>query len=411
MHSVRLDGKHFRNSHALLARSVLLTCVTGSAACLRFWKKDAYPMNAPKLRRNPFSISATLCALASLAALGACDSATTGANNSCPVGEKRCACFSNETCAIGLVCISDTCVEPGAPGAGGNSSVPTDTTTANNTTTAASSQPSDGMGGSTQSPTNTNPVTNSGGSGNDVITTSSSNGGGNNPTTTAADSGGAPQTTAGQTSDTMSTGGASNPASTSTANSGGTPQTTANATTAATTTPVNNSPIIDAFASCDEAIEANGGRHGNWYYFADEDFNATHGYGDPGTKWKDHGCAAWMILGCTGTACNYAGLGFQLAGGDPANLSSFTGVSIALEAGNDVYFVVKTSDGGYFGEWLSATTGNQTRNVDFAGLAKMADSAVSSLDTRLITEMQFTIGKTIDIDAGFGMAIHAVSLR
>jgi len=33
------------------------------------------------------------------------------------------------------------------------------------------------------------------------------------------------------------------------------------------------------------------------------------------------------------------------------------------------------------------------------------------LDTRRITEMQFTIGTTIELDAGFGMAIHSVSLR
>lgn len=367
-------------------------------------------MNSPKLRRNRLSISSSLCLLATIAALGACDSAASGPNNSCPVGEKRCACFSNETCAIGLVCVSDTCIEPTATGVGGNSSesIPN---TSPITTTTSSSQPPDGTGGSPQTSVNTNPVTTSGGSSTELGTIPSGTGGANNPATATVGTGGAPQTTAGQTSDPTASGGASNPVSTSSANTGGTPPTTANTTGATTTTPVNNSPVIDAFATCDDTIENNGGRHGKWYYFADEDFNATHGYGDPGTKWKDHGCAAWMILGCTGTACTYAGLGFQLAAGDPVDLSQFDGISITLEAGNDVYFVVKTSDGGYFGQWLSATTGNQTRNVDFADLAEMADSAASSLDTRRITEMQFTIGTTIELDAGFGMAIHSVSLR
>jgi hypothetical protein len=174
---------------------------------------------------------------------------------------------------------------------------------------------------------------------------------------------------------------------------------------------VNNSPIIDAFASCDEQIENNGGRSGKWYAFADTDYNATHAYGDPGTKWSDHGCAAWLILGCTGTACTYGGLGFQLSQGNPYDLSGYTGVSIAFEGGDNVYFVVKTSDGGYFGTWLTGTTGNQTRNADFATLGVMSNSAVSTLNTRLITEMQFTVGKTLALNAGFGLAIHSVSLR
>lgn len=118
-----------------------------------------------------------------------------------------------------------------------------------------------------------------------------------------------------------------------------------------------------------------------------------------------------MILGCTGTACTYAGLGVELAAGDPVDLSRYAGVSMALEAGNDIYFSVKTSEGGYFGEWIPATTGNQTRNVDFADLAEMANSAVAVLNARLITELQFTIGRTLEVDAGFGMAIHSLSLR
>jgi hypothetical protein len=172
-----------------------------------------------------------------------------------------------------------------------------------------------------------------------------------------------------------------------------------------------NSPIIDAFATCDENIENNSGRSGKWYYFADTDYNATHSYGDPGTQWADHGCAAWMILGCTGTACTYAGLGFQLAAGNPYNLSSYSGISVTFEGKDNVYFVVKTSDGGYFGTWLTGTTGNQTRNADFASLAAMANSAVTSLSTSLITEMQFTVGKTLAANAGYGLAIHSVSLR
>ncbi|HEY5959843.1 MAG TPA: hypothetical protein VIV60_24985, partial [Polyangiaceae bacterium] len=173
----------------------------------------------------------------------------------------------------------------------------------------------------------------------------------------------------------------------------------------------NNSPIIDAFATCDDKIENNGGRSGKWYFFADTDFNATHAYGDPGTQWADHGCAAWLILGCTGTACTFAGLGLQLSEGNPYSLSSYAGLSIAFESKDNLYVTVKTSDGGNFGVWMTGGTGNVTRNVDFSNFAAMANSATTVLNKSLVTEVQFTIGKTIELDAGFGFAIHSVSLR
>jgi hypothetical protein len=216
----------------------------------------------------------------------------------------------------------------------------------------------------------------------------------------AAQTGGAPATggaTPGATGGALATGGATQSATGGAISTGG-------------TSAVTNSPVIDAFASCDNKIESNSGRSGEWYSFADSDLNATHGYGDPGTKWADHGCSAWIIVGCTGTACGYAGIGFQLLGGSPYDLSSYDGVSIALESGSDVYFVVKTSNGGYFGAWLTATSGNQTRNAEFLDLAEMSDSAVSTLNPTLITEMQFTIGAPLDDTQGAGFAIHSVTL-
>ncbi len=332
---------------------------------------------------------------------GACDSSATQNTSVCQVGEKRCTCYANDSCNPGLACIDDICVSAGS---------------------------TEGTGGAGGTPNTSTEPTGSGGhlNGEGGATTTVATGG---ATTTVATGGAATTAATGGAATTAATGGATTTAATggatTTVATGGATTTVAtggSSTTAATggatttvaaggSTSVTNSPVIDAFATCDENIENNSGRSGKWYYFADNDFNATHSYGDPGTQWSDHGCAAWMILGCTGTACTYAGLGFQLAAGNPYDLSSYAGVSVAFEGKDNVYFVVKTSDGGYFGTWLTGATGNQTRNANFSSLAAMSNSAVTSLNTRLVTEMQFTVGKSLVLDAGFGLAIHSVSLR
>lgn len=238
-------------------------------------RKTQLNMISNKLRRKPITLGLSMGVLAVLALLGACDSSNTGAGNSCPVGEKRCACFSNDTCNDGLVCLSDVCVEAGAGGSG---------TTPATTTANTSTQPQ-GTGGSA----NTATVANVGGSGNDTAQTSSS-GGNDNPATTAGNNGGAAQTSVPANSSTPASGGAtltSDTTGSSTPASGGTGNlatTTAVSTggttqaTASTTSAVNNSPIIDAFVTCDDQIENNGGRSGKWYYFADEEVRAlkTH---------------------------------------------------------------------------------------------------------------------------------------
>ena len=71
-----------------------------------------------------------------------------------------------------------------------------------------------------------------------------------------------------------------------------------------------------------------------------------------------------------------------------------------------VRLVVKTSNGGYFGAVMAATTGNQQRTVPFSTLTVMNNSAVNTLDRSLVTAFEFTATDP----TSFGYAIHSVTL-
>lgn len=53
-------------------------------------------------------------------AAGGCDGKNTTSNSECAEGAERCACYPNDTCNTGLVCLSDVCVNAMANAGSGN---------------------------------------------------------------------------------------------------------------------------------------------------------------------------------------------------------------------------------------------------------------------------------------------------
>jgi hypothetical protein len=164
--------------------------------------------------------------------------------------------------------------------------------------------------------------------------------------------------------------------------------------------------MIDNFVTCNPRICDVGGRSGEWYGFADTGVNLTFAVAVPGTGWVDRSCAAWAIGGpLSSGGLTYAGIGFQLAQGAAYDLSAYTGVTVALETNSRVWFTVKTASGGYFGGWLAATSGTQSRTLAFSVLTPNTGT-VGTLDKSQITEFQFTA----EFPSSFGFAIHQVAL-
>jgi hypothetical protein len=280
----------------------------------------------------------------------------------CDEGAETCPCYPNQTCDDGLMCLSGLCVENagsgGSSGSGGDAG-------------ASGSTGSGGDGGSAGSGGDGGTGGGSGGTGGDGGSTGGTGGdsgsGGSSATGGSSGTGGSPGDTCGNAS----------------------------------------SSVVDNFFTCDTRICDLGGRQGSWYAFADTGVNQNFAVSVPGSGWVDRSCAAWTIGGplAYGTQ-NFAGIGLVLADGSPYDLRHYTGVTIWLESDADVWFVVKAADGGQFGGWLAATTGNQARTLSFASLTRMLDSTVDLLDLSQALDLQFTAKNP----SGFGFAIHSVLL-
>ncbi len=181
------------------------------------------------------------------------------------------------------------------------------------------------------------------------------------------------------------------------------------------------SNVIDDFSTCDKNINVASGRSGVWFSYADSELNLTMGFGDPGTMWSDHSCAAFVTAGCSkepSSLCTFGGAGVQLAAGNAYDLSSYSGVRVTMESSNDVYFMLNTcSDASCatkytHGVWMLGGSGSYVRTVSFASLAASSTAPVGSSPNRqYTTEMHFTIGAALAISTGgFGMAIHKLEL-
>lgn len=165
---------------------------------------------------------------------------------------------------------------------------------------------------------------------------------------------------------------------------------------------------IDDFADCNTAIYEILGRKGAWYGAADVGINVSFAVGTPPTGYSDRRCGAWTIGGPTGNGTtSWALLGVTLANGANYDLSTYTGLTVALEA-QSVDFTVKTGNGGYFTTRLPTTAGTQSFDINFSSLAPRSDSATQSLDLTKVTDIQFTV---IDPTVGYGFVIHGLYLR
>lgn len=292
------------------------------------------------------------CANATAAAWLIGIAACSGTNDAlqCPTGALRCACFPNSTCDTGLSCVSSICVA--LDGDGGLS----------------------GIGASSSSSTN-------GGSGNSSAG-SSSGGNGN------SSSGGSASSSSGSS-------GASSSSSSSSGNTcGGAPAT-----------------VIDNFTTCDTQICNLGGRSGSWFQFASVNINQAFAVSEPPSGFADRSCAAWStgggISGVTAPS-TFAGIGLQLVPtGATYDLSAYSGVTVLMESGQEVYFVVEDDAGGYFGSEMSGGgSGSLSYSIYFADLAPLANSQTATPDLSHATQLEFDS----DAPTSYGFAIHAVSL-
>jgi hypothetical protein len=136
-----------------------------------------------------------------------------------------------------------------------------------------------------------------------------------------------------------------------------------------------------------------------------------YGFGDPGTTWLDHTCAAWATgnsSGLTSTDGDYAGIGVILSGGDPYSVSGYTGVRVTIENAVNVFFFAKTYDGNYFSTPINAATGEQVKSIPFSSLLpSQSTPATAVFDRTQVIELQFTAVKPL---ASFGFAVHLVEL-
>jgi hypothetical protein len=167
--------------------------------------------------------------------------------------------------------------------------------------------------------------------------------------------------------------------------------------------------IVDDFADCNTAIYPVRGRTGAWYAAADTGINLAFAVGVPPSGYTDRRCGAWTTGGPTGVgATNFGLIGVSLLmNSQPYSLSTYVGVTVALEA-QAVDFTVKTTNVGYFVKHLPKTAGTQTFDIDFASLTARSDSVAQVLDKSKVTDIQFTIP---DASVGYGFVIHGLWLR
>jgi len=276
----------------------------------------------------------------------------------CPTGAEACPCYGNKTCDVGLTCASNLCVA--LTGAGGST----------------------GTGGSASS---TGGATGAGGS-------AFSTGG-------ATGAGGSVSTGAGGAS---STGGATG--------AGGSPSCSCQSGQQCTTDGhCTNPDVIDDFWDCNMLIDTVAGRMGNWYAAADVGINLSFAVSVPPSGFSDKACGAWSTGGPTGNGTtNYGIMGCTLVGGAlPYSLMGHSGLTVNIESGQSIGFVVKTSGNGYFQKTIGPTTGAQTYTVPFSEFAVRGDSQVGTLDLTQVTDIQFNV---LDPTMGYGFAVHALSL-
>lgn len=271
----------------------------------------------------------------------------------CKAGTEKCECGTGNTCAAGLVCLSNLCVaEPTtatATGSGGTATVAT-------------------VGSGGGSATGTGGAAASGGAASSSATTGS--GGGASVSSTAASS-------------TAATG-----------SGGGSPV-------------ACGTNVIDDFSSCDANICSTGGRGGMWHTVAATNVSGqTFMVGVPGGSWLDMSCAALTTGGGGG---DYAGIGIKLANGGPYSLMAWSGITLTLESSNNTWLQLVAMDGGVFQSQVIGMAGTSVQHVQpFSSFQKVGGTpGANNLDLTKITDLQVMAADT----NGYGFAVHDVTLN
>jgi hypothetical protein len=102
---------------------------------------------------------------------------------------------------------------------------------------------------------------------------------------------------------------------------------------------------------------------------------------------------------------DFAGIGLILNGGNAYDASAYTGVRVTIETDDDVYVIIKTADGGLYGDFVDGGTGGTSvvRSIPFSAMQATASNAgTKSIDE--LVEIHFS---AIDPTA-YGYAIHRV---
>jgi len=174
------------------------------------------------------------------------------------------------------------------------------------------------------------------------------------------------------------------------------------------TTRCVNPDVIDDFNDCDVNVTNVRSRTGSWYAAADRGINYSFAVGQPPTGYSDRRCGAYTTGGPLGTGTTtYGIMGVSLlANSAPYDLRGYSGILVDREA-QAVDFVIKTADGGYFTTRLPQTAGGQSSAVMFFNLTPRSDSAVTTLNLSIVTDIQFTV---IDPSMGYGFVIHGLTL-
>jgi hypothetical protein len=171
---------------------------------------------------------------------------------------------------------------------------------------------------------------------------------------------------------------------------------------------------VDNFSTCDNQggqICDLAGRSGTWYSFASANVNQTFVVSSPPSGWVDRSCAAWSTGGpVTGVTASstYAGIGMTLNSGGPINLGAFVSVTVHIETGQMLTFVVKDGAGGYFGSSaIGGGTGTQSYTITFSSLTKLSNSQTNQLDLSQATAFEFDAVTPLN----YGFAVHLVIIN
>jgi hypothetical protein len=354
------------------------------------------------------SLELIICIVATLA-FAACSSSNgkaRGPDGGCTAGSETCPCYGNNTCNAGLTCASDLCVNLTSSGSGGSGAT---TGAAGAGATGSGGSPSTGSGGSPSTGSGGSPSTGSGGSPSTGSGGSPSTGSGGSPST---GSGGSPSTGSGGSvsSGTGGSGSAGSGGSGTSTGTGGSSTCSCSGSDQCTTDGhCTNPDVISDFWNCSASIDLIGGRTGNWYAAADVGVNLAFAVSAPPSGFSDMACGAWSTGGPTGNGTTtYAIMGVTLVSGAlPYSLAGYSGLSVNIETGQSVGFVVKTSGSGYFQYTLAATSGAQTYTVPFSSFAVRGDSQVATLNLAQVTDIQFNV---LQPGMGYGFVVHALSL-